>query len=97
MIRKRNVISGIPGNRCCSAHVKDGPLKSVVIEKLPITDQTFVNRTAILSLLRHLRVLCQINGKKKQLDFDDRQTLTDSACLSLLGLSMDNLQTLYDF
>lgn len=83
------------GNRCCPAHVKDGLLTSAAIEQLPTTDHAFVNRTAILSLLQHMRVLCQRN-EQTHLDFDDLQTLTDSDCLSLLGLSMDNFQTLCD-
>lgn len=75
--------------------MKDGLLTSAAIEQLPTTDHAFVNRTAILSLLQHMRVLCQRN-EQTHLDFDDLQTLTDSDCLSLLGLSMDNFQTLCD-
>lgn len=65
--------------------MKDGLLTSAAIEQLPTTDHAFVNRTAILSLLQHMRVLCQRN-EKTHLDFDDLQTqiLTVYLCLDLV-------------
>lgn len=55
------------GNRCCPAHVKDGLLTNATIEQLPTTNHAFVNITAILNLIQHIRVLYQRNEKKKKI------------------------------
>ncbi|XP_055997806.1 uncharacterized protein LOC125683246 [Ostrea edulis] len=83
------------GNRCCPVHLKDGRFTNDAIHQLPTTEQAFINRTTILSLLQQMRFLCHRN-EKSHLDFDDLQTLTDADYMALLGLNKDNFQTVCD-
>ncbi|XP_056001835.1 uncharacterized protein LOC125657084 [Ostrea edulis] len=76
-------------------HLKDGRFTNDAIHQLPTTEQAFINRTTILSLLQQMRFLCHQN-EKSHLDFDDLQTLTDANYMALLGLNKDNFQTVCD-
>ncbi|XP_062577231.1 uncharacterized protein LOC134239089 [Saccostrea cucullata] len=83
------------GNRCCPGHVENERFTTDAIQQLPTTDNAFVNRTTILSLLQEMRVLCHKHDKS-YLDFDDTTTLTDTDYLSLLGHNKEDFHTICD-
>ncbi|XP_053393255.1 uncharacterized protein LOC123531130 [Mercenaria mercenaria] len=80
------------GARCCPSHIEEKTcmLRPECLRNIPVTEQSFMNRTTILNLLKQMREMCC--KKQNILDFDN---IKDEEMRNLTGLSLEQFNDLF--
>ncbi|XP_053389742.1 uncharacterized protein LOC128552719, partial [Mercenaria mercenaria] len=80
------------GARCCPSHIEEKTcmLRPECLRNIPVTEQSFMNRTTILNLLKQMREMCC--KKQNTLDFDN---IKDEEMRNLTGLSLEQFNDLF--
>lgn len=82
------------GARCCPGHLSDNYFHNHAVEQISQTRTTSdFNHSGLMELLTEIRDIAS-RGNQRRIDFDNRDSLSDSDILNLTGLTRNNFDDL---